>query len=195
MFTCIEQWHIREKFHLVLCDNSIVTSQLAFVMLAFQHLVVLLIASNEGVLAQRGVQTLLSVSRQVVCHFKHSIVSLQALKSIEQLLDIPQHLPIQDQATRWNSSYYILEWLMEQQQAILAVTNKHCKSEIVKITNLLVSTVGRNSRLFSHVCCYGYTCIYNNPIIVFAISLSVLLDAQRSRINILIKSLYVSLCI
>ena len=131
----------------------------------------------------------------MVCHFKHSIVSLQALKSIEQLLDIPQHLPIQDQATRWNSSYYILEWLMEQQQAILAVTNKHCKSEIVKITNLLLSTVGRNSRLFSHVCCYGYTCIYNNPIIVIAISLSVLLDAQRSRINILIKSLYVSLCI
>ena len=49
----------------------------------------------------------------------------------------------------------------------------HCKNKIVKITNLLVSTVARNSgncNLIGHVGCYGYTCNYN-LIIVISISL------------------------
>ena len=68
----------------------------------------------------------------------------------------------------------------------------HCKNKIVKKTNLLVSTVARNSgncnKLVMHVSCYGYTSIYN-LIIVIAISLSCLLDVQKSIINILINSL------
>ena len=67
----------------------------------------------------------------------------------------------------------------------------HRKIKIVKITNLLVSTVARNNgncNLIGRVGCYGYTCNYN-PIIVISISLSCLIDVQRSRINILIESL------
>ena len=118
----MEQWHIREKVHLVLRDNgsNFVAGILAFG--CFAHTLQLVV--HDAVLAQRGVQTLFSVSRQVVRHFKHSNVSLQALKSIQQRLDIPQHRPIQDQATRWNSLYYMLEWLMEQRHAILAVTSE-----------------------------------------------------------------------
>ena len=50
----------------------------------------------------------------------------------------------------------------------------HCKNKIVKITNLLVSTVAS---------CYGYTCNYN-LIIVISISLCCLIDVETSRINI-----------
>ena len=67
----------------------------------------------------------------------------------------------------------------------------HCKNKIVKITHLLVSTVARNSGncyLIGHVDCYGYTYNYN-PIIVISISLSCLIDVQRSRTSILIESL------
>ena len=49
--------------------------------------------------------------------------------------------------------------------------------KIVKITNLLVSTVARNNRncnLIGRVCCYGYTCNYN-PIIVILIFLCCLI--------------------
>ena len=52
----------------------------------------------------------------------------------------------------------------------------HCKNKIVKITNLLVSTVARNSgncNLIGHVGCYGHTCNYN-LIIIISISLSCL---------------------
>ena len=88
----------------------------------FAHTLQLVV--NEGVLAQQGVQDLLSVSRQVVGHFKHSNVSLQTLEAIQKRLKLPQHRPVQDQATQWNSSYYMLEWLMEQRQAILVVSSE-----------------------------------------------------------------------
>ena len=64
----------------------------------------------------------------------------------------------------------------------------HCKNKIVKITNLLVSTVARNSRNCNLIDGYGYTFNYN-PVIIISIFLSCLIDVQRSRINILIKSL------
>ena len=59
----------------------------------------------------------------------------------------------------------------------------NCKNKIVKITNLLVSTVAKlrnsgNCSLIGHVGCYGYTCNYN-PIIVISISLCCLIDVQR----------------
>ena len=50
---------------------------------------------------------------------------------------------------------------------------QHCKNKIVKITNLLVSTVARNSVNCNLICCvgcYGYTRNYN-PIIVISIIL------------------------
>ena len=69
------------------------------------------------------------------------------------------------------------------------IISLHWINEIVKITNLLVSTVARNSgnRLIGRVGCYAYTCNCNYNLI--SISLSCQLNVQRSRINILIKSL------
>ena len=61
--------------------------------------------------------------------------------------------------------------------------------KIVKITNLLVSTVTRNSgncNLIGRVVVMDI-CNYN-IIIVIAISLCCLVDVQRSRISILIES-------
>ena len=69
------------------------------------------------------------------------------------------------------------------------------QNKTVKITNLLVSRVVRNSGNYTCTCnligrvgCYGYTCNYN-LIIVISIFLSCLIDVQRSRISILIKLL------
>ena len=68
----------------------------------------------------------------------------------------------------------------------------HCKNKIiVKVTNLLVSTVAKNSEncnFIGRVGCYGYTCNYN-LIIVISISLCCLINVQRNRISILIESL------
>ena len=57
--------------------------------------------------------------------------------------------------------------------------NPHCKNKIVKITNLLVSTVALNSgncNLIGRIDFYGYTRNYN-LIVVISISLSCIIDA------------------
>ena len=46
---------------------------------------------------------------------------MHTLTAIQAKLQLPQHKPIQDELTRWNSSYYMLGRLLEQKQAILAV--------------------------------------------------------------------------
>ena len=45
-------------------------------------------------------------------------------------------------------------------QILISGMEQHCKNKIVKITNLLVSTVARNNgdcNLIGRVGCYGYT--------------------------------------
>ena len=75
---------------------------------------------DDGVFAQPGVVNVLASGRKLVGHFKRSNVSLQALIRIQQQLGLKQHRLIQDEPTRWNTSYYMLEHLIEQRQAICA---------------------------------------------------------------------------
>ena len=119
-----DAWKINEKLHLVLRDcvsNFVAGFREAEILSSscFAHTLQLVV--KDGVLAQRGVETLLSVCRKIVGHFKHSNVSLHALSSVQAKLELPQHRPVQDEPTRWNTSYYMLHWLIEQKQAILAV--------------------------------------------------------------------------
>ena len=51
-------------------------------------------------------------------------VSLLALIRIQQQLDLKQHRLIQGEPTRWNTSYYMLDRLIEQRQAICAAEIK-----------------------------------------------------------------------
>ena len=46
---------------------------------------------------------------------------MHALSCIQEQLSLNKHQLIQDEATRWNTSYYMLEHLIEQRQAICAV--------------------------------------------------------------------------
>ena len=69
---------------------------------------------DDGVLAQPCVINLLAASRKLVGHFKHSNVNLHALVCIQDLKKQ------QDESTRWNTSYYMLDHLIEQRQGICA---------------------------------------------------------------------------
>ena len=63
---------------------------------------------NEGVMAQRQIQDVLGCCRRIVGHFKHSNISWHALSSVQEKLGVSMHRPVQDEPTRWNSSYYML---------------------------------------------------------------------------------------
>ena len=121
--SCIQSWGLTEKLTCVIRDNAANyvaglrdTDIPNFGCLA--HTLQLII--NDGVLVQRGVQELLRAARKLVGHYKHSTVSFQTLKQMQAQLGVPQHTLLQDVSTRWNSSFYMLQRLIEQRTALLA---------------------------------------------------------------------------
>ena len=75
---------------------------------------------NSG-LDSNQISRLTGVARKLVGHFKHSAISMTALKEKQQQMNIPQHHLIQDVATRWNSTYFMMERLLKQRWSIYAV--------------------------------------------------------------------------
>lgn len=76
-------------------------------------------SSQDGCLAQPAVITLTARARKLVGHYKSSHVALQALfKTQEQLLS--RGRLIQDEPTRWNSTFYMLKRLLEQKKSVVA---------------------------------------------------------------------------
>ena len=52
-------------------------------------------------------------------------MALQVFSQVQSQLGLPKHNLMQDVAARWNSSYYMLERLVEQKKAITA-SNTEC---------------------------------------------------------------------
>ena len=69
-------------------------------------------------LTQKSVSDLLAVCRQIVGHFKRSTVAYN--NEIQRRLKLPEHHLKQDEPTRWNSSLYMLQSVMEQKMALAA---------------------------------------------------------------------------
>jgi len=81
---------------------------------------------KDGVLMQPAVQQLLATARPLVGHYHRSYSSFQNFKKIQSQFNLPDHVLIQDITTRWNSSYYMLERLVEQRKTITAA-NTECQ--------------------------------------------------------------------
>ena len=71
--------------------------------------------------ALSGISEILRRCRKVVGHFKHSVVAQNALEESQTKLNLPQHKLVQDVMTRWNSSYNMLQRIIEQETALSAV--------------------------------------------------------------------------
>ena len=78
------------------------------------------LAVHDGVLYQCSVVDLLSICRGIVEHFKRSSLAYGKLHQIQERLSLPQHRLKQDEPTRWNSSLYMLQSIIEQKMAIAA---------------------------------------------------------------------------
>lgn len=133
--SCLQSWEVAEKLTYIVRDNA------ANYVAALRHggfpnfgcmAHTLQLVIHDGVLIQRGVQQLLGTARKIVGHYKHSNTAYHILKRFQEQLSIPQHTLIQDQATRWNSSFYMLQRLVEQKVAILAAggAESNCNYEL-----------------------------------------------------------------
>ena len=120
----LDDWKISlPQVHIVIRDNgSNMIKAMAEANLpsfgCFAHSLQLVV--NDGILTQRGVRDLLAVCRSIVGHFKHSSVACHKLAQIQENLDLPKHTLKQDVSTRWNSTLYMVESILEQKMALAA---------------------------------------------------------------------------
>ncbi|XP_065323078.1 zinc finger BED domain-containing protein 4-like [Gordionus sp. m RMFG-2023] len=118
----INYWGIKKnKIHLIIRDNA-PNITLAMKNGKFQSVSCfahsLQLVAQAAILSQRSIIDMLARVRKIVGHFKHSSIAQNCLKEIQIRLSLAQHKLIQDVPTRWDSTYYMLERLIEQKRAV-----------------------------------------------------------------------------
>lgn len=84
-----------------------------------------LFGMEESLKSQPEVAQMVAASRRIVTHFNHSGLAEQKLKSIQQELNLPNRQLVQDVSTRWNSTYYLMQRLLEQKRAVSLYITDH----------------------------------------------------------------------
>ncbi|KAI4901092.1 hypothetical protein NFI96_010466, partial [Prochilodus magdalenae] len=117
-----ETWKIsKENIHVVLRDNARNIGK-AMVECGVPSLPcmahTLQLAVNDGVFSQRSISDVIAVSRRIVGHFKHSHLAISRLRTIQTEVGLQPKALQQDVSTRWNSTFYMLQTLLEQKRAI-----------------------------------------------------------------------------
>lgn len=123
------QWKIpKSNVHVVLRDNASNMKKAMDEMDVpslgcFAHNLQLVV--HEGLLSQRSVNDALANGRKIVAHFKHSPLATTRPEDLQKDLQMPTKCLHQDVATRWNSTYYMVESLLEQKRSISAYGADH----------------------------------------------------------------------
>ena len=113
----LTKWNIKpEQVHLIIRSNMVkAMSDGGFEDLGcFAHTLQLVI--HDGIFSQRAIKDSLAICRNIVGHFKRSPLAYSQLKIIQGNLQLPKHNLKQDTPTRWNSTYYMLEAILEHLQ-------------------------------------------------------------------------------
>ncbi|XP_063041041.1 zinc finger BED domain-containing protein 4-like [Engraulis encrasicolus] len=76
------------------------------------------LAVHEGILSQRSISDIAASGRRIVGHFKHSPLAYGRLEDCQKQLGQPVKKLHQDVSTRWNSTFYMLQSLVEQKLAL-----------------------------------------------------------------------------
>jgi hypothetical protein len=76
------------------------------------------LAVKDALESQKGVENVIALGRRIVGHFKHSTLAYNRLVEFQKVHKLPEHRLIQDEPTRWNSTFYMLVRLREQRLAL-----------------------------------------------------------------------------
>ncbi|XP_063783197.1 zinc finger BED domain-containing protein 4 [Pseudophryne corroboree] len=82
----------------------------------FGHTVDLIV--NEAIKSQRMVQNLLSIARKICERVHRSTKAKEKLAELQKEYGLPPHHLIQDVPSKWNTSFHMLQRLIEQKSAI-----------------------------------------------------------------------------
>ena len=72
-----------------------------------------------------AIKNAISTGRCLTTHFRKSEPALRALRSRQKDMRVESHNLIADVSTRWNSTYYMIERLVEQRWPLTAVLSDH----------------------------------------------------------------------
>ncbi|XP_054285024.1 zinc finger BED domain-containing protein 4-like [Macrosteles quadrilineatus] len=81
------------------------------------------------------IANLVKKAKKVVGCFKKSAKNTKLLKGLQKQLNIPEHRLIQDEPTRWNTTFYMLKRLVEQKDALTLMSGKPEVSLPVELTS------------------------------------------------------------
>ncbi|XP_047144447.1 zinc finger BED domain-containing protein 4-like [Hydra vulgaris] len=121
----LERWGLLEKLNVVVRDNArnFVSAMEVGKFSSIPCLAhTLQLVVKDGCLDNEHISLLTATCRRIVGHFKHSVKSYKLLRQSHEILGLPKHSIIQDEPTRWNSAFHMLNRLIEQKDAILLVT-------------------------------------------------------------------------
>ena len=93
------------------------------------------LAVNDGVLTQPSVDKAVTICRKIVGHFKHSVLAYSELEKIQIKAGEKVKRLQQDVQTRWNSTYLMMQSLVEQKHALAAYGVDHDLPEKAKLTS------------------------------------------------------------
>ncbi|XP_056391730.1 zinc finger BED domain-containing protein 4-like isoform X2 [Hyla sarda] len=127
--TMLETWHIdKSKVHLIVRDNArnmVKAMENSGIQSIPCMAHTLQLAVNEGVLSQRSISEITATGRKIVGHFKHSILAYSRLQDVQVQFGMPPTRLQQDVATRLNSTYYMLESLIDLKRVLAAYMSDH----------------------------------------------------------------------
>ena len=84
---------------------------------------------------------LVQTSKNCVCLFQVSNKMMRNLKETQKTLNLPEHMLIHDEPTRWNSTFKMVERFSIQQQAVCAVLAENRKKWHLMPKNSDVTTL------------------------------------------------------
>ncbi|XP_051546645.1 zinc finger BED domain-containing protein 4-like [Myxocyprinus asiaticus] len=85
-------------------------------MQCFGHNIDLIV--NEAIKSQRMVQNLLSIARKICERVHRSAKAKEKLEELQKAYQLPENQLVQDVPSKWKTSYFMLERLVEQKKAI-----------------------------------------------------------------------------
>lgn len=124
----MNEWNLNDKMHIVLRDggaNIVKGLRIANLETESCFLHSLHLTISDALTSQRSVSDLIAVSKKIITHFNHSPLACSRLTAIQiNELKIPKKKLVQSVVTRWNSTYYMLERLLEQKNALSLYATK-----------------------------------------------------------------------
>ena len=75
-----------------------------------------LVISDAILLSQRSVQEILTVYRNIALHLNHSPSVITKFELLQTQVGVIGHKLKQDVKTRWNSTNYMLEYMLKQKK-------------------------------------------------------------------------------